>query len=99
MRTVRYRTVPSKIDHQRSISAVGSRLKKKSAIGGRLRNKKGRRRGKEKKRSGEERIPRPRAVLARLPSLPAGRRLQVTRGRFFCSVRRRSVSPREEKDR
>ncbi|RWV79759.1 hypothetical protein GW17_00059055, partial [Ensete ventricosum] len=42
------------------------------------------------------------AVLARLPSPPAGRRLRVARGcdrdRFFSSERRRSVSPREETD-
>ncbi|RWW82891.1 hypothetical protein BHE74_00008614 [Ensete ventricosum] len=43
---------------RRSISTVGGRLKKKSTVGGRLR--------------GEERIPRLRAVLARLPSSPAG---------------------------
>ncbi|RWW04642.1 hypothetical protein GW17_00032124 [Ensete ventricosum] len=83
--TARYRAVPPKIDRRRSISAVGrrqsispvgGRLKKKSTVDdrlreklivaklivdGRLRKKKGRR-GKEEKK--KRRIPRPRAVTA-----------------------------------
>ncbi|RWW43755.1 hypothetical protein BHE74_00050549 [Ensete ventricosum] len=54
--TARYRAVP------RSISAIGSRLREKSTVDGRLRKKKGR------KRRGEEiipRHPRPRAVAIR----------------------------------
>ncbi|RWW65884.1 hypothetical protein BHE74_00026782, partial [Ensete ventricosum] len=84
----------------RQKSTVGGRLREKSTIGDQLRKKKGRRRGKEKKqRRGEERIPRLRAVLARLPSPPAGRlRAIASRGRFFSHARRRSVSQREETD-
>ncbi|RWW44417.1 hypothetical protein BHE74_00049815, partial [Ensete ventricosum] len=96
-RTDRYRAVPPKIDHRRSISAVGGRLKKKSTVGGRLREKstvggrlrkkKGRRRrGKEEKK--KRRIPR--RVLSPLAD---------ARGRFFSRARRRSVSLRGEKDR
>ncbi|RWV89423.1 hypothetical protein BHE74_00050535, partial [Ensete ventricosum] len=47
------------------------RFRQKSTVGGRLRKKKGRRRGKEKKRR-EERVPRPRAILARLTVSPHG---------------------------
>ncbi|RZS29006.1 hypothetical protein BHM03_00062677, partial [Ensete ventricosum] len=103
-RTARYRAVPSKIDHQRSISAVGGRLKKKSTVGGqlrekstvsgRLRKKKGRRKGKEKKEEEKK------EYLARVSSSPACRRRpRVARGRFFSRARRQSVSPRGEKDR
>ncbi|RWW27586.1 hypothetical protein GW17_00007969, partial [Ensete ventricosum] len=118
--TARYRAVPSKINCQRSISTIDSRLKKKSTVGDRLREKstvggrlrekstvgsrlrekstvggrlwkkKGRRRGKEKKKRGEERIPRPHAVLTRLPLPPAGRLHAVAaRGRFFSHTRRK----------
>ncbi|RWW00037.1 hypothetical protein GW17_00037027 [Ensete ventricosum] len=52
-----------------------NRLKKKSTVGGRLRKKREEEEEKKKKIRGEERIPRPRAVLARLPSPPAGRPL------------------------
>ncbi|RWV89807.1 hypothetical protein GW17_00048028 [Ensete ventricosum] len=50
----------AKIDRRRSISAIG----------GRLREKKGRRRRGKEERRGEERIPR--VVLARASSPPAG---------------------------
>ncbi|RWW46556.1 hypothetical protein BHE74_00047505 [Ensete ventricosum] len=50
----------AKIDRRRSISAIG----------GRLREKKGRRRRGKEERRGEERIPR--AVLARASSPPTG---------------------------
>ncbi|RWW53392.1 hypothetical protein BHE74_00040121 [Ensete ventricosum] len=75
----------------RKKSIVGSRLKKKSIVGGRSRKKKGRRRGKEKKKKQEGK----KEYLAR--GLPA----QVARGRsrFFSHARRRSASPRGEKDR
>ncbi|RZS05571.1 hypothetical protein BHM03_00036123 [Ensete ventricosum] len=80
-------------------------FRQKSTIGGRLREKPtGRKREEEeekkKKRRGEERIPRPRAVAARR-SPTRRRRPRVTRGRgrFFSCVRRRSISPRGEKDR
>ncbi|RWW28775.1 hypothetical protein GW17_00006723 [Ensete ventricosum] len=67
---------PSATRRFRQKSTVDGRLKKKSTsqstVDGQLRKEKGRRRGKEKKRRGEERIPHPRVVLARLPSLPAG---------------------------
>ncbi|RZS14919.1 hypothetical protein BHM03_00046679 [Ensete ventricosum] len=66
----------------RQKSIVGDRLKKKLTIGGRLRKKKGRRRGKDKKKKEGKK-----EYLAR------------GRGRFFSHVRRRSVSPRGEKDR
>ncbi|RWV99995.1 hypothetical protein GW17_00037064 [Ensete ventricosum] len=69
----------------RQKSTVGGRLKKKSTVSGRLRKKK--RKRKKKKRRGEERIPRPHAVLACLPSPPAV-------ARFFSRTRRRSISPR-----
>ncbi|RWV92281.1 hypothetical protein GW17_00045356 [Ensete ventricosum] len=74
-RTARYRVVPPKIDHWRSISAVGGRLREKSTVNGRLREKKGkRRRGKEeKKKRGvpiSPRHPRRRAVVARGSPVP-----------------------------
>ncbi|RWW06792.1 hypothetical protein GW17_00029855, partial [Ensete ventricosum] len=74
-------------------------LKKKSTIGDRLRKKKERGRGKEKKR-GEERIPRPPAVVARgSPARGCCPRVSHGRGRFFSRARRWSVSPRGETDR
>ncbi|RWV80690.1 hypothetical protein GW17_00057998, partial [Ensete ventricosum] len=92
-RIARYRVVPPKIDRRRLISIVDGRLKKKSTVGGqlrekstvggRLRKKKGRRRGKEEKK--KRKIPRPQVARGR--------------GRFFSCARRRSVSPRGEKDR
>ncbi|RWW57556.1 hypothetical protein BHE74_00035639, partial [Ensete ventricosum] len=86
-RTARCGVVLPKIDRQRSISAVGGRLREKLIVGGRLSEKKGRRRrGKEeKKKRGEEERPSARApssparcrrlhaILARASSLPAGR--------------------------
>ncbi|RRT45934.1 hypothetical protein B296_00054794 [Ensete ventricosum] len=90
-RTTRYRAIPPKIDRRRSISIVG----------GRLREKKGRRRVKEEKT--EKRSPYfpvpssparhrcPRVASARTPSPPAGR------GRFLSRARRRNVSPPVEK--
>ncbi|RRT36810.1 hypothetical protein B296_00051932 [Ensete ventricosum] len=56
----------AKIDRRRYISAIG----------GRLREKKGRRRRGKEERRGEERIPR--AVLARAPSPPVGHPRAVT---------------------
>ncbi|RZS24236.1 hypothetical protein BHM03_00057286 [Ensete ventricosum] len=85
-RTARYRAVPSKIDHRRSISAVGGRLKKKSTVDGRLRKKKGRRIGKEKKKK--------RGIKNTSPT--CRRRPRVARSRFFSRSRRWSVSPRGE---
>ncbi|RWW47514.1 hypothetical protein BHE74_00046486 [Ensete ventricosum] len=96
----------------RQKSTVGNQLREKSTVGGRLRKKKGRRRGKGKKKRREERIPRPRAILACrrrrpqvacAPSPPAHRRrlrAVAARGRgcFFSRTRRRSVSPRGETD-
>ncbi|RWW60835.1 hypothetical protein BHE74_00032190, partial [Ensete ventricosum] len=54
--TARYRAVPLKIDRRRLISAVGSRLREKSNVGGRLREKSGRLREKKgrRRRSGKE---------------------------------------------
>ncbi|RZS28425.1 hypothetical protein BHM03_00062006 [Ensete ventricosum] len=94
-------------------STVGGRLSEKSTVGGRLRKKKGRRRGKEKKEEEGNKEYLASAVLARLPSPPAGRlrvvaargsparrhRPQVARGRFFSRAKRQSISPREETDR
>ncbi|RWW33565.1 hypothetical protein GW17_00001728 [Ensete ventricosum] len=86
-------------------SAVDGQLSEKSTVGDRLRKKKGRRRGKEKKEGNKEYLASAvlaSAVLARLPSPPAGRLRAVAargRGRFFSRARRRSVSPREETDR
>ncbi|RWW32813.1 hypothetical protein GW17_00002502 [Ensete ventricosum] len=76
MRTARYRAVPPKL-------TVGGRLKEKSIVGDRLREKKGRRRrkGKEERRRREEeylvrssptRCRRPRVALEL--SLPASHR-------------------------
>ncbi|RWV98208.1 hypothetical protein GW17_00038959 [Ensete ventricosum] len=57
----------------------------------------------EKKRRGEERIPRqrrPRPPAVAVRRSPArGRRSRVAHGRFFSRARRRSVSPREKTDR
>ncbi|RWW80604.1 hypothetical protein BHE74_00011040 [Ensete ventricosum] len=47
------------------------RFRQKSTVGGRLRKKEGRIRGKEEKK--KRRIPRSRTVLTRAPSSPAGR--------------------------
>ncbi|RRT43085.1 hypothetical protein B296_00047871 [Ensete ventricosum] len=79
----RRRPIEEEIDRRRSI--VEEKGKKKSK--------------RKKKRRGEERIPRPCAVLARLPSPPVGRRPRVACCRFFSCTRRWSVSPRGEKDR
>ncbi|RWW22688.1 hypothetical protein GW17_00013102 [Ensete ventricosum] len=97
-RTVGYRAVPSKIDRQRSISAIGDRLREKSIVDGRLRKKKGRRRGKEKKKKRGRKNTSP----SRRPRLPAGRLRTVAargHGRFFSRARRRSVSPCGETNR
>ncbi|RWV82370.1 hypothetical protein GW17_00056135 [Ensete ventricosum] len=71
-RTIHYQVVLPKIDRWRSISTVDSRLRKKSIVGGRLREKRGRRRrGKKEKKEGEKknllstRRPRPYVVAAR----------------------------------
>ncbi|RWW24852.1 hypothetical protein GW17_00010834 [Ensete ventricosum] len=94
----RYWVVPAKINRWRSISAVGGRLKKKSTIGNRLREKStvgGRLRKKKGRRGKEEKKKRRRKNTS-----PARRcRPRVARGRFFSRARRRSVSPRGEKDR
>ncbi|RWW14552.1 hypothetical protein GW17_00021663 [Ensete ventricosum] len=70
----------------------------KSIVGGRLREKKGRRRRKKKeeRRGEEERIPR--VVLARAPSLPAGRpraAATLARGSPACHRRPRPLVARE----
>ncbi|RWW19690.1 hypothetical protein GW17_00016236 [Ensete ventricosum] len=67
-------------------------FRQKSAVGGRLRKKKGRRTGKEKKEEGKKEYLAG-AVLARLPSSPTGRLRAVVahgrdRGRFFSHTRR-----------
>ncbi|RWW01454.1 hypothetical protein GW17_00035507 [Ensete ventricosum] len=109
MRTTRYRAVPPKIDCQRSISAVSGRLREKSTVGGRLSEKKGRRRGKEeKKKRGEEERPsartssslarrrRSHVVLTRAPSTATGRQRShdvAARGSWALFL------PCEEKDR
>ncbi|RRT60592.1 hypothetical protein B296_00028295, partial [Ensete ventricosum] len=95
MRIARYQAVPLKINHRRSISTVNGRLREKSTVDSRLRKKKGRRRGNEKKKRKKE-------YLAHVPSSPAGRlRVVATcdRGRFFSRVRRRSVFLHGEKYR
>ncbi|RWW73244.1 hypothetical protein BHE74_00018895 [Ensete ventricosum] len=87
-RTARYRTVPPKIDRQRSISAADGRLKKKSIVDGRLREKStvgGLLRKKKRKRRKKEEEKKEHLARAR--------------GRFFSHARRRGVSPRGEKDR
>ncbi|RZR89194.1 hypothetical protein BHM03_00016873 [Ensete ventricosum] len=78
---------PSAIDFGRQhwISAVGSRLREKSTVGGRLREKKKKRKRRKKYLLSPHR-PRPCAVAA------------LTRVRFFSCVRRRNVSPLREKD-
>ncbi|RWV91924.1 hypothetical protein GW17_00045748 [Ensete ventricosum] len=71
-------------------STISGRLREKSTVGGRLSEKKGRRRrGKEekKKRGEEERIPSARApslpaVIACVPSPPAGRQRPRVGGAF-----------------
>ncbi|RZR80515.1 hypothetical protein BHM03_00006580, partial [Ensete ventricosum] len=63
MRIARYRAVPLKIDHRRSISTVNGRLREKSTVDSRLRKKKGRRRGR--KNISPACRPRPPAVVAR----------------------------------
>ncbi|RWW88517.1 hypothetical protein BHE74_00002599 [Ensete ventricosum] len=81
----RRRPIEEEIDRRRSIERE---------IDGRLRKKKGRR-GNEKKEGKKE-------YLARTPSSPACRRRSWVahgRGRIFSHARRRSVSPRGEKDR
>ncbi|RZS10715.1 hypothetical protein BHM03_00041978 [Ensete ventricosum] len=87
--------IEGEIDCWRSISTVGSRLKEKSTVGGRLRKKKERRRrGKEEKKK--------RRRKNTVPSSPACRcrpRVARTRERFFSRTRRQNVSPRGEKDR
>ncbi|RRT68205.1 hypothetical protein B296_00019496 [Ensete ventricosum] len=85
-KTACYWAVPLKIDRRQSISVIGGRLKKKSTVGGRLRKKKGRKRGKKE---AENTSP----VRRRCP------RVARAHGRFFSRARRRSVSPRGEKDR
>ncbi|RWV89361.1 hypothetical protein GW17_00048491 [Ensete ventricosum] len=80
MRTAHYRAVTSKIYHQRSISTVDDRLKKKSTVGGRLREidhrrsieeEKGKKRKREKKKkrgrknTSPAHRPRPPTVTAR----------------------------------
>ncbi|RZS09378.1 hypothetical protein BHM03_00040455 [Ensete ventricosum] len=81
-------------------SGVGGRLSEKPTVGGRLRKKKGRRRGKEKKKEEGKKEYLASAVLARLPSPPAGRLRAVAcarsqpggrdRDRFFSRAGRRS---------
>ncbi|RRT60668.1 hypothetical protein B296_00033651, partial [Ensete ventricosum] len=78
-RTARYRAVPPKIDHRLSISAVDDRLKgeidRRRSIEREKGKKKKKKRKKNKKRKEEKKNTyRPRAVLARVPSPPTGRR-------------------------
>ncbi|RWW55327.1 hypothetical protein BHE74_00038048, partial [Ensete ventricosum] len=79
---------------------VDGRLREKLIVDGRLRKKKGRIRGKEKRKKKKE---GKKEYLARAPSSPAChcRPRVVARGRsrFFSRARRRSISPRGEKDR
>ncbi|RWW02918.1 hypothetical protein GW17_00033968 [Ensete ventricosum] len=74
-RTARYRVVPSKIDRRRPIEEeIDRRRSIEREIDRRrsIKEEKGKKKRKRKKRRGEERIPRPHAVLARLQSSPAG---------------------------
>ncbi|RZR83366.1 hypothetical protein BHM03_00009964 [Ensete ventricosum] len=82
-RTARYRVVPPKIDCRQSISAVGDRL----------REKKGRRRRRKEENKRKEEYLFPCVILAGVPSLPAGCE------RFFSHTRRRNISPCKEKGR
>ncbi|RWW51438.1 hypothetical protein BHE74_00042217 [Ensete ventricosum] len=81
----RRQPIEEEIDRRRSIEEENGKKKRK----------------RKKKRRGEERIPRPRAVLARLSSPARGLRSRVacSRGRFFSRAGRRSVSSCEETDR
>ncbi|RZS10872.1 hypothetical protein BHM03_00042148, partial [Ensete ventricosum] len=85
--------IEEEIDRQRSIERE---IDRRRSIEEEKGKKKGRKRGKEEKK--KRRIPCSHAVLAR--GLPAPRRRpRVGRGRFFSRARRRSFSPRGEKDR
>ncbi|RZR97634.1 hypothetical protein BHM03_00026858 [Ensete ventricosum] len=83
-RTARYWMVSSKIDRRRSIEREIDRQ-------GSIEEEKGKKKRKRRKKEAEN------------TSLACRPRLRVTgargRGRFFSLMRRRSVSPREEKDR
>ncbi|RRT55323.1 hypothetical protein B296_00048523 [Ensete ventricosum] len=83
-RTARYRMVSSKIDRRRSIERE---IDRRGSIEEEKGKKKRKRRKKEAENTLPARRPRPRVASAR------------DRGRFFSLARRRSVSPREEKDR
>ncbi|RRT43949.1 hypothetical protein B296_00054759 [Ensete ventricosum] len=88
----RRRSIEREIDSRRSIEREIDRWRS-------IEEEKGKKRRKKKKK--EERIPRPHAILACLPSPPAGRLCAVAAhdcDRFFSCARRRSVSPRGEKD-
>ncbi|RWW34018.1 hypothetical protein BHE74_00036504 [Ensete ventricosum] len=81
MRTGRYRAVPPKIDRRRSIvEEIDCRRSIEREIDCRwsIEEEKGKKKRKRKKRRGEERIPRPRTILTRLPSSPVGRLRAVT---------------------
>ncbi|RZR98788.1 hypothetical protein BHM03_00028214 [Ensete ventricosum] len=89
-RTTRYQAVPPKIYRRRSISAIGDRLKgeidRQRSIErekGKKKKKKKRKKKKKKRKEEKKNTYRPRVVLARAPSPPAGR------GRFFSCARRK----------
>ncbi|RWW27139.1 hypothetical protein GW17_00008446 [Ensete ventricosum] len=101
-RTARYRAVPPKIDHRRSIEGeIGHRRSIEGEIDRRrsIEQEKGRKKKRKKKKKKEKRRKktyRPRAVLACVPSSPVGRqrpRTVVARGS------RALFLPHEEKDR
>ncbi|RWW50604.1 hypothetical protein BHE74_00043127 [Ensete ventricosum] len=81
--TSRFRQKSTVDSRLKKKSTVDGRLREKSTVGDRLRKKKGR--GKEKKRRGKERIPRPPVVAARgSPTATAA----------FSPARRDGASPR-----
>ncbi|RWW04485.1 hypothetical protein GW17_00032285 [Ensete ventricosum] len=97
-RTVRYQAVPSKIDRQRPIlKEIDCRRS--------IEEEKGKKKRKRKKEEEGNKEYLASAVLARLPSLPAGRlrtiapvgRLRaVARGRFFSCARRQIEATSED---
>ncbi|RWW47942.1 hypothetical protein BHE74_00046032, partial [Ensete ventricosum] len=102
--TARYRAVPAKIDHRRSISTVSNRLKREIDYRRTIEREIDRQQSieEEKGKKKRKRIKKKegkKEYLARAPSSPACRRRPRPRPLFLPRKETKRLPPRGEKDR